>query len=464
MINLKNKKVTVMGLGLHGGALGTIDWLIHQGATVTVTDIKTTEQLAASVKKLQKYTHLTLILGQHRPEDFTQTDLVVRNPGVPRHSKYLELARSQAIPVEMDSSLFFMHCPSRHSIGVTGSKGKTTTSHAIAILFKEFNPFTVVVGVDGISPLKELAMVQKKSPVIFELSSWRLEALDEHKLSPAIAVVTSIYRDHLNTYKSFEEYIEMKKTVLRYQTAKDVAVLNYDDHIIRTWTETTAARIYWYSLKALPVNLEGIYLDQERVWVRQDGVATQLFGVEVLPLRAAHEQRNLLPAILLAQRQGMATIKIIQALKLIHSLPHRLERVRELHGVTYINDSAATMPDATIAALDSLQGKSIVHILGGSDKNLLFKELAQSISAANIRALVFLPGTATAKMKEVLSAQTHAPIVDADSMESAVRKATEIAQTGDTVLLSPGATSFGLFLHEFDRGNKFREAVALLPA
>jgi UDP-N-acetylmuramoylalanine--D-glutamate ligase len=458
--NLRGKKVTVMGLGLHGGALGTIDWLAKQGAVITVTDIKTAEQLAGSVAKLETYTGITLVLGQHREEDFIETSLVIRNPSVPRHSKYLEIARAHGIPVEMDSSLFFQHSPSRNIIGITGSKGKTTTSNALAVLFKAFWPQTVAVGIDGVSPLKELAAVKAGSPIIFELSSWRLEALDERHMSPHIAVVTSIYRDHLNTYASFEEYIEMKKTIIRYQTADDICLLNYDDAVIKTWKSETGAKQYWYSITDLPEDQDGIFITDDTITIRQDGHTTELFSATLLPLHSPHEQRNLLPAIFLSFLHGIAAEKIARALPLIRGLPHRLEKVRELDGVTYINDSAATMPDATIAALTALSGQKLVAIIGGSDKNLIFDDLAYAISQANISALIYLPGTATQRMKQTITEKNpNIPTQDAASMDEAVQLARQTAKTGDAVLLSPGATSFGLFLHEFDRGNKFREAV-----
>lgn len=461
--SLAGKKITVMGLGLHGGGLGTVEYLAGQGATVTVTDMKTAEQLAPSLEKLTHIPNLTFVLGRHRDEDFTAADMIVRNPSVPRQSKYLELARSHHIPVEMDSSLFFTYAPTSQIIGVTGSKGKTTTSAGIAVILKAAWPQAVAVGVDGISPLKELPVISPNTPVIFELSSWRLEALEEHKRSPHIAVVTSLYRDHLNTYASFADYIETKKTIIRYQTKEDIAVLNYDDPLIRQWRQEVQAQAYWYSLASLPADVNGIYIKDSTIWIRRQGADTELFPLTSLPLHFPHEQRNLLPGILVAHLLGMPAANIKEGVQLIHGLPYRLETVREKDGITYINDSAATMPDATIAALQALKGKSLVHIIGGSDKNLLFEELAQEVAQAAIRALIWLPGTATERMKETILAVNHTfPAYMVSSMQEAVIQASQLAQGGDVVLLSPGATSFGLFLHEFDRGDQFRQAVLAL--
>ncbi|MBI3255890.1 MAG: UDP-N-acetylmuramoyl-L-alanine--D-glutamate ligase [Candidatus Andersenbacteria bacterium] len=470
MASLKGKKVLVMGLGLHGGALGTIEWLISQGAEVTATDMKTAEQLAPTLKKLEKYPTIRYVLGRHDEADFIGSDMVIRNPSVPKNSKFLQLARKHSIPVEMDSSLFFEYSPTQDIVGVTGSKGKTTTANAIATMLdylvneKRVDLSTVAVGIDGVSPLGRLANIRKDGPVVFELSSWRLEALIEKGISPQIAVVTSIYKDHLNTYSSFQEYIETKKGIFKFQGADSITILNADDAEIKTWEKEVPGKLYWYAMREVESG-QGIFIRHGLVIIRDEAGEHELLHMEDLPLAYEHEQRNLLPAMLIGYLKGMPVEDVVVAIKLVVGLPHRLEVVAEIDGVTYINDSAATMPDATIAALKSLADKSIVHILGGSDKALEFEELAAVEGKANIRALVWLPGTATQRMKQlVLSQVSDVPVFDADSMESAVELAKQAAKPGDVILMSPGATSFGLFLHEFDRGDKFRAAVKkLLP-
>jgi UDP-N-acetylmuramoylalanine--D-glutamate ligase len=458
---LRDKHVTVMGLGLHGGALGTIKWLHKQGAKITVTDLKTEQELAGSIEQLNKYPGIKLVLGQHQEEDFTGANLVIRNPAVPKDSAYLQAARRAGVPIEMDSSLFWQYSPSRDIVGITGSKGKTTTAYAIATVLQASDPEAVAVGIDGVSPLGELTNVKQSSPVVFELSSWRLEALDAHQLSPPTAVVTSIYREHLNTYRSFEEYIETKKVIFKHQQPYEITILNWDDQHIREWTDAVPAKLYWYSLQPLPAE-EGIYIEDEVVRARLRNQVNDIFSTDVLPFHAEHEQRNLLPAILIGLLRNIPVPTIQQAIESIKRLPHRLEIVRRLDAVTYINDSASTMPDATIAALHALKTQSIVLIVGGGDKGLVFDGLAEKIAAANIRALIWLPGTATKRMQKIINPTTPAKIVSASDMQSAVQQARQITRPGDIALLSPGATSFGLFQHEFDRGNQFRAAVQQL--
>ncbi len=460
-MDLKGKKVTVMGVGMHGGGLGVITWLVDQGADITATDMKTEEELGDAVSKMRAMGDIKIVLGGHREEDFTDADLVVRNPAVRRDSEFLELARKNNIPIEMDSTLFFQYAPTKDVVGVTGSKGKTTTSTAITTVLQSINVGAVAVGIDGVSPLGHMREIHEDVPVVFEISSWRLEAMDVAKISPPIAVMTSLYREHLNTYDSFEEYIDTKKVIFRHQDENGIVLLNWDDARLRTWKNDVKGKLYWYGLTEM--REDGIFVKEGNVTVRREGQEQTLFSVAELPVHFEQERRNLLPATLIGLLRGLTPEQLLLALKKFKPLKHRLEVVRELDGVTYINDSAATMPDATVAALRAMQGRPLVLILGGNDKELQFDALGGAVAVAGVRSLVWLPGDITDTMKTAFQkAGVDMPAYDAPDMSSAVAMARSLAQSGDTVLLSPGATSFALFKHEFDRGDKFREAVVAL--
>lgn len=460
--NLNGKRVTVMGLGLHGGAIGTIEWLYEQGAKLTVTDLKPKYELQESLNKLAHYKNITYVLGKHQEVDFKETDLVIRNPSVRRDSQYLTIAQDAGVPIEMDSSLFFLNCPSKDIIGITGSKGKTTTANAIFEVLHSIDSKTVAVGVDGVSPLGELKRVQKDTPVVFELSSWRLEALEPHKISPHIAVVTTLYREHMNTYDSFDDYVNTKKTIVRHQSSDDIAILNYDDEAIRTLKDEIQGKLYWFSIGE-SIEEDGIYISNDMVTIRTNREEQSLFSLHDLPLSHDHERRNVLPAILIAHLRGATADKIKHVLSHFTVPEHRMEKVAEIDGVTFINDSTATMPDATIAALKSLKRSPVVLIAGGNDKNLEFNDLGEQLKDSNVTSVVYLPGDATEKIKqEVDRVLPQIITLPASDMNDAVEKAKKIAKSGDTVLLSPAATSFARFKHEFDRGNQFKEAVEKL--
>ncbi|HSX25209.1 MAG TPA: UDP-N-acetylmuramoyl-L-alanine--D-glutamate ligase [Candidatus Andersenbacteria bacterium] len=486
MESFSGKHVLVLGLGLHGGAVGNITWLASEGARVTVSDTKSEKELTKTIQQLSHIPDITYLFGNQDDLDLSNIDYIIRNPAVPRHSAIIETARSKNIPILMDSSIFFSQIDRNRIIGITGSKGKTTTSHAIYHVLKTIFPNTIIVGTDGMSPLKSLLPLTKgeleglrttqltspspffvrrgnEPPIIFELSSWRLEALQEFHLSPHIAVCTSIYKDHLNTYSSYEEYIDVKKQIIKDQHKDDVALLNYDDEIIRTWEKDVRGKLFWYSVQGLPRETQGakwgIWVDKEDVIIRMNSPEEIICSISDIPYSSPHELRNKLPAIFIALLYGATTDQIINAVRNIPPLQHRMQLVRELDGVQYINDTTATMPDATIAELQYLDQKPLILILGGSDKALEFADLVQAIGRANIKHIIWLPGTVTQRMQEEIVPHTKTISHDVNTMNEAVSLAHQLARPGDTVLLSPGATSFGLFVHEFARGDAFITAV-----
>lgn len=460
-MDLKNKKITVMGLGVHGGAIGNIKWLHDQGAKLVVTDLKSGEALQENIAEVEKLEGVELVLGRHREHDFTEADMVIRNPAVPKDSRFLGLARDAGVPVEMDSSLFFKVCPSKNIIGITGTKGKTTTTHAIGEVLKEKK--AVVVGVEGTTPLGSMPDIDEDTIVVFELSSWRLEAMNEYQISPSIAVVTSIYKDHLNTYDSFDDYIETKKGITKWQVPSGKVLLNADDEVLRTWKDATKAEVWWYSVEE-PFGDRGIALVDGNVVIYEGEKQQKIMPVVGLPFTSEHERRNVLPAIWMANEFGMRGPEIVSSVGSIKGLPHRLEQVGVIDGALYINDSSATMPDATIAALKSFEGKDIILILGGNDKELEFEDLGKAVGAAGVKKLIWLPGTITEVMQEEVwkNKGLKEISVDVNDMEEAVQEANAAAASGDVVLLSPGATSFYLFQHEFERGDDYKTEVGRL--
>ena len=228
-LDLRGKRVTLIGLGTRAGGLGVARYLTSQGAEVTVTDMRPAEALAEPLAALAGLP-IRFVLGGHQEQDFTpeRADLIVRNPGVPRRAPLLELARSHGIPVEMEMSLFFRACPAP-IVGITGTKGKTTVSTLTGELLRSAFPDVVVAGNMGVSALEQLPRLRPDAPVVIELSSWQLEALIEHGLAPRIAVLTLIAEDHLNTYDDFADYAATKRGITRHQRPGDWLVVNRDD-------------------------------------------------------------------------------------------------------------------------------------------------------------------------------------------------------------------------------------------
>ncbi len=455
----KNKKVTVFGLGLHGGGVGTVKFLVANGAKVIVTDIKTREQLASSLEKLKGLKNVEYILGQHRPENFTKVDMVIKTPPVPWTDKNVKLALNAKVPVEGDSSLFFKLCKNP-IIGVTGSKGKTTTSVFIHEILKSSGRHVVKVGVGQTSVLDKLALLKKDSVVVFELSSWRLSALGRYRLSPQIAVFKNMLRDHLNYYKTMDAYMKDKKNIFLFQKPKEWLIINNDDNLVKEAAKEAKSQIFRFSYDPIR-DSKAVFIENDAIFLNNGIDIKKLASLSDVKIPGRHNLSNIMAAISACYAFGITTAEIKKALPNLKGVPHRLEFVREFSGVRFYNDTAATIPDATISAIKSFESP-IILIAGGANKGLDFSELGKEI-ANKVKKTVLLKGSATEdlliKINKNFPENRKDEIEIVSSMDDAIKKAVDASSEGDVVLLSPGAASFGLFLNEFDRGDKFKEGV-----
>ncbi|MBI4837350.1 MAG: UDP-N-acetylmuramoyl-L-alanine--D-glutamate ligase [Candidatus Portnoybacteria bacterium] len=508
-----------MGLGLHDGGAGAAKFFVKAGAKVTVTDLRTEKQLDESLKKL-KDLPVKYVLGKHRDEDFINTDLIIRNPAVPDDSPYLKTARKHNVPIDTDIGIFFAAlravtrrvklCPvpidaisPPQIIGVTGTRGKSTTATLIYELLKTKYENVVLAGNIRKSVLLELPEIihhykeecfdcaqhklrddeaipltcretatprhnvwarNNKFFVVLELSSWQLEGLKKHKKSPHIAVITTILPDHLNRYKGMRDYIRTKKLIYKYQTPNDYLFLNKNDKIVSGFAREAASKVVFFTS------------GEARKY------QTHLLG--------DHNLINAAAAVKVAKHFGIPGASIQAVFRNFRGLEGRIELVSEINGVKYINDTCATTPDATIAAIATVTAScqppianNLILIAGGTDKNLNFEKLAKKITE-NVDLLILLPGTATRRLEKNMKKMLfHLPPKDEDiqrkriksriknkklkvrrvnSIKEAVRSAAMYAKKGDTVLLSPAGASFGLFRHEFERGKAFKEEVEYL--
>jgi UDP-N-acetylmuramoylalanine--D-glutamate ligase len=449
-MDLQGKRALVMGLGIHGGGLGVARFLIEQGAHVTITDLRSPEQLQPSLDALAGLP-IRYVLGEHRDEDFAQADLVVRNPGVPRESRYLQIAREAGAQIEMEMTLFFRYCQGP-IIGITGTKGKTTTTLLTGAMLSEQFPDTIIAGNMRISAVEALSRITPNTPVVLELSSWQLEGLGEEHLSPAFALVTNLSPDHLNRYKDMADYGEAKQQIFLWQDAQGVVVLNADDAEVSSWAEQAPGKVVWFGLN-LPG--DGVRLTDDGLWWGDE----QICSAADFQLPGQHNHINIAAAAALAKSFGVSNQNIRRAIQKFTHVPYRLEQIAEADGVRYINDTAATAPDAAIAALQSYREPKII-ICGGADKNLPFDDMAQALTQY-AKAIVLLQGTATPKIEQALAQIEHTvPIYGPfDQFDLAIAAAKDLSEPNDLVLLSPGCASFGMFNNEFHRGDEFRRIV-----
>ena len=447
-----------MGLGLHGGGLASALYCARHGARVTVTDLQTAEALADSMARLEGLP-VRYVLGKHEEADFTGADVVIKNPAVPPSSPFLQAARKRGVAIETDLSIF-LAAAKNPLIGVTGSKGKSTTAAAIAFGLTRIDPNTVLGGNSTVSPLTFLDDLDPRTPIVLELSSWQLGDLrDRGVISPLISVVTVILPDHLDRYAGMADYIADKKVLFTAQERDAKAVFNLDDPWQKDFPRETRAQPFFFSARDLPDGLRGAWLEEDRGLVRLNGAGGEKQVLAGSRLPGAHNRMNLLCAGLVLQLYGVKAEVVRKALGEFPGVEHRLEMFREWKGIRFFNDSAATIPQATVQAIRALQ-RPIVLIMGGTDKNIDFTPFAEAARLPD--AIVLLAGTGTDKIRALLEKEGvpyEGPFGELGaSVEAAIRRARDAGE-GAAVLFSPGCTSFGMFRNEFDRGRKFKETV-----
>lgn len=457
--SFSGKKVTVFGLGMSGGGVGTVEFLVRCGATdIRVTDAKSRQELSESVAKVSSLPGVRLFLGEHRKEDFTEVDMVIKNPRIPWTNTYVEMARQSNIPVEMDSSIFFALC-NKPIIGVTGTKGKTTTSSGIAHLLKADGKNVLEAGIGDLPVLSLVDKIALCDVVVFELSSWRLSALSSIRKSPHIAVFTNIYPDHLNYYASMEEYVADKMNIARFQTEDDVFIYNAGNaDLVRESKHSISRKVFFGREDS---GGEGVFVKDGDLVCREGQTDSVFATLSDIRIPGDHNVENVLSAVAAARAFGVSFETIARGLLSFSGVSHRLECIGEKRGALWYNDSAATIPEATIAGIRSF-GKPVILLAGGSDKNIDFTELGSIITEAwNVKGVVLFAGDATEKLTEAITSCGGQGKIFAtvSSMKEAIACVLSHIEAKDVALLSPGAASFGLFKNEFDRGNQFREAV-----
>jgi UDP-N-acetylmuramoylalanine--D-glutamate ligase len=458
LADIDSLRVTVMGLGLHGGGLASALFFARHGARVTVTDNRRDPQVFRQSMPALQRAGVRTVLGRHDEKDFVDTDLIIKNPAVPSSSPFLQTARARHKRIETDLSIFLQLCASP-LIAVTGSKGKSTTASAIHHCLKAWQPGAKLGGNITVSPLVFLDEIEPQAPVVLELSSWQLgDIRGRELLKPQVAVVTVILPDHQDRYPDMASYIADKKIVFSSQTAEQYALFNLGDPLQHGFENETRARARFFQSAPLPGGFQGAFI-RDGGAVLRDGAREIPLLLDPLPLPGEHNRLNLLAASLACYCYGLPVERIAPALRSFPGIEHRLELVAEIEGVRYYNDSAATIPEATAAALRALR-KPIVLIAGGTDKNLDFHPLLQVIDRA--ADVLLIRGSATEKIRALFEQRSIAYQGPFAALEEAVQAAARRASPGASVLFSPGCASFEMFLNEFDRGKTFKQIVEAL--
>lgn len=432
MEELCNKRITVAGLGRFGGGIEVSRWLVSQGARILVTDRELAGRLTESIRKLEGLP-IEFRLGEHRIEDFTTPDLVVTSPAIPPNNEFLQAARGAGVPVTTEIRLFIERCPCP-ILGVTGTKGKSTTTAMLGEILR--TRFTAWVGGNiGGSLLDRLPQMKPDHVVVLELSSYMLEHLRPMRWSPHVSVVTMVARDHLEWHGSFANYVDAKKNIVRFHKSHEVAVLNEQDATSTQFAKETNAKVVWFGAGDRP-SFE-------------------------LSLIGEHNQLNAQAALAAAEAMGITREAASGALRNFKGLPHRLQLVHEHHGVKYINDSIATIPEAAIAACEAFPEGTVIQIVGGYDKHLDMSAMCETL-ARRCKAVLTVGALGHALTERIRQTSgRRAEIHECGDLSSAVALARQLASAGDVVLLSTGCASYDQFVNFEARGDEFtRLAVA----
>lgn len=451
---VKGKYVAIMGMGVSNTPL--IKYLMDLDANITVFDKKSEEELDKSLIEEYAIQGVKFSLGENYLKNLVGYDIIFRSPSmrpdIPELEKELDRGAILTSEIEMLIDL----CPGK-IIGITGSDGKTTTTTLIYKMLEAAGYHCYLGGNIGIPLFAKIDEMRTEDIIVLELSSFQLMTL---KKSPQIAVVTNVSPNHLDIHKSYEEYIEAKKNIFKYQDKDGIVVLNYDNDITRDFSLEAKGEVRYFSTR---VKLDdGVILDNNMIKISEDKIRKQIINVDDILLLGAHNIENACTAIA-AVKDLVKPEDIVSVLTTFKGVEHRNEFVRLLNGVKWYNDSIGSSPTRTIAGLVSFKNK-VILIAGGYDKHLDYTDMGRYI-VDHVKTLVLLGQTKekikTATLQEIerRGGNIDLPIIECTSLEEAVNKAYEIASEGDTVFFSPASASFDMFKNFEERGNKYKELV-----
>ncbi len=469
---LKKSNIAVIGLGVSNIPL--IKYLNNLGANITVFDKRNIEKIDNDIIKYLRENNIVGSFGEEYLKKLKGFDVIFRSPSCrPDTQELIEEGRRGAL-VTSEVEMVVKLCPGK-VIGITGSDGKTTTTSLIYEILKEGGYNCYLGGNIGIPLFDKLPEMKKEDIIVLELSSFQLMDM---KVSPNISVITNITPNHLDIHKSYEEYIDSKKNIFKYQKSGDILVLNYNDSIVKKFEKDAIGDVVFFSKSEKLEN--GVMLNDDLIKYAKDGIRRQLLNVNDVKLRGRHNYENICTAI-------AATLSLVDfetqvsAIKKFNGVEHRIEFTREINGTKWYNDSIGSSPTRTIAGLNSFD-ESIVLIAGGYDKHLDYTPLAKPI-LEKVKTLILL-GQTSVKIKEAVenackefegnivttedyelltfinkNVKKEIKIFTVNTLEEAVSRANMEAECGEVVLFSPASASFDMFKNFMERGNVFKQLV-----
>lgn len=436
----KDKKITVMGIGLLGRNVGDIKFMAENGAEIIATDLKSEKELKKSLRKLKRFKKIDYTLERHLISDFKNRDFIIKGNGIALENKYIETAHHKKIPVYMSLALTLDIIRKENIeitvIGITGTKGKSTTTALVeSILEKSGKTYHVAGNIRGVANLPLLKKINNGDIILAELDSWQLQGFHDVKISPHIALFTNFFEDHLNYYKgSMSKYFYDKSAIFKYQTKNDTLIMANEAH-------TSIKKFYKGDIMS------------EKIIAR--------FGKELKSkhfcIFGKHNEQNIALAYQVGKSLEIDDKIIFSALTKFKAIDGRFQYINTVHKIHFYNDNNSTTPESTILSLQSLKNeypdRNIIWIGGGSDKDFNYKKLSNYIEREIYFSILF-SGTGTDKIKSYFGPRFNR-VIETMSMKSAINMAFEKAKAGDIIILSPAAASFGVFKNEYDRNDQY---------
>jgi len=429
----EGKKILVVGLGLQGGGIGLVKFFSELGAYVKITDKKKEEDLLTSINQIKGFKNISFRFGGHFLEDFLKADIIFKGPSVPWSLPEIIAAEKKGIPIEMEMAFVAKYFPGK-IIGITGTRGKSTTTSMIYHLLKDFK-YNVFLGggMPGISTIHYLKTASKDSWLVAELSSWSLSGFHRLKISPHIAVFTSFYPDHLDYYKNLDDYFYDKAAIFLHQKSDDFLIAN----------------------DSLKSKIEEYHSLGNKIYFKKTDFTSKLKY-----LSGEHNLENAAASLKVAKILCLSQERAKKIIKNFSGLPFRLQMIKEKNGVLFVNDSTSTTPVATEKAISAFYQKNIILILGGNSKNLPFYDLIERLE--KVEKIILLTGTFTQEiMPYLIRKYKNKCLGPYNDLKKAVDEAYRngLIFKEAVVLFSPGATSFAMFKNEFHRGEEFNKIV-----
>ena len=449
---IKNRKVAIIGLGVSN--LPLIDYFHEKKSIVTVFDSREIGEISREIiDKITNYA-MEMSLGKGYLNKLKGFDLILRSPSCLPTIPELEEETNRGAIVTTEVELLMKMCPAQ-IIGVTGSDGKTTTTTLISEILKKAGYNCYVGGNIGTPLFTKLHEIMPDDKVVLELSSFQLMGME---VSPSISVITNITPNHLNVHKDYEEYIEAKKNIFKYQDRDGITILNYDNEITRNCSAEVRGKVIFFSSKEKLDN--GYIVDDDVIKECDDKLRKHIVSAKELTIRGKHNYENICAAI--AATKTLVDISTaIEVIKTFPGVEHRIEFVKEINGVKWYNDSASSTPSRTISGLNAFD-EEIVLIAGGADKNLDYTPVAKPI-LDKVKTLILMGQTSgkifDAVKEEEEKENKEINIYMVNNLQQAVILAKRYSVPGQVVLFSPASTSFDMFKNMYDRGQKFKGIV-----